>query len=153
MGRPRYRVRRETHAVAQVLAVNLFNASDLVYVRRHRRPGDHLRRDRAVDRLLLPGDSLLFWPDRRLTAGVEALPGRQLNIWALLILAPICAIAGAQLGHYPPGWAPDAAQAQLKIFAGVRTRPSTTSMRLVGGDPGPLHPDRADVPHPVAGAG
>jgi membrane-associated protein len=47
-----------------------------------------------------PGDSLLF------LAGIaaspfanEILPGVQLNIWALLIGAPICAIAGAQLGH------------------------------------------------------
>ncbi|HEX6871652.1 MAG TPA: DedA family protein, partial [Micromonosporaceae bacterium] len=47
-----------------------------------------------------PGDSLLF------LAGIAASPfadkiiqGSQLNIWALLIGAPICAIAGAQLGH------------------------------------------------------
>jgi membrane-associated protein len=47
-----------------------------------------------------PGDSLLF------LAGIaaspfanEILPGVQLNIWTLLIGAPICAIAGAQLGH------------------------------------------------------
>lgn len=47
-----------------------------------------------------PGDSLLF------LAGIgaspfanEILPGVQLNIWALLIGAPVCAIAGAQLGH------------------------------------------------------
>jgi membrane-associated protein len=47
-----------------------------------------------------PGDSLLF------IGGIAASPfanlifkGVQLNIWALLIGAPICAIAGAQLGH------------------------------------------------------
>jgi membrane-associated protein len=47
-----------------------------------------------------PGDSLLF------LAGIAASPfaneifeGAQLSIWALLIGAPICAIAGAQLGH------------------------------------------------------
>jgi len=47
-----------------------------------------------------PGDSLLF------LAGIAASPfaneifnGAQLNIWALLIGAPLCAIAGAQLGH------------------------------------------------------
>jgi membrane-associated protein len=47
-----------------------------------------------------PGDSLLF------LAGIAAspfandiLPGVQMNIWVLLIGAPICAIAGAQLGH------------------------------------------------------
>jgi membrane-associated protein len=47
-----------------------------------------------------PGDSLLF------LAGIAASPfaneileGAQLNIWALLIGAPVCAIAGAQLGH------------------------------------------------------
>jgi membrane-associated protein len=48
-----------------------------------------------------PGDSLLF------LAGIAASPfaneifqGAQLNIWVLLIGAPICAIAGAQLGHF-----------------------------------------------------
>jgi membrane-associated protein len=48
-----------------------------------------------------PGDSLLF------IAGVAASPfadkiieGARLNLWALLIGAPICAIAGAQLGHF-----------------------------------------------------
>jgi membrane-associated protein len=48
-----------------------------------------------------PGDSLLF------LAGIAASPfaneiieGVQLNIWVLLIGAPVCAIAGAQLGHY-----------------------------------------------------
>ena len=48
-----------------------------------------------------PGDSLLF------LAGIAASPfaneifeGAQLNIWVLLIGAPICAIIGAQLGHF-----------------------------------------------------
>jgi membrane-associated protein len=48
-----------------------------------------------------PGDSLLF------LAGIaaspfanEILPGIQLELWHLLIGAPICAIAGAQLGHH-----------------------------------------------------
>jgi membrane-associated protein len=48
-----------------------------------------------------PGDSLLF------LAGVAAspfanqiLPGVQLQLWHLMVGAPICAIAGAQLGHY-----------------------------------------------------
>jgi membrane-associated protein len=48
-----------------------------------------------------PGDSLLF------LAGIaaspfanEILPGVQLELWHLLLGAPICAIAGAQLGHY-----------------------------------------------------
>ena len=47
-----------------------------------------------------PGDSLLF------LAGIAASPfaglifhGVQLPIWQLLIGAPVCAIAGAQLGH------------------------------------------------------
>jgi membrane-associated protein len=48
----------------------------------------------------LPGDSLLF------LAGVGASPvalellGFKLSLTALLIGAPICAIAGAQLGHW-----------------------------------------------------
>jgi membrane-associated protein len=47
-----------------------------------------------------PGDSLLF------LAGIaaspfanEILPGVQVQLWYLLIGAPVCAIAGAQLGH------------------------------------------------------
>jgi membrane-associated protein len=47
-----------------------------------------------------PGDSMLF------LAGIAASPfaneilrGVQMDIWTLLIGAPICAIAGAQLGH------------------------------------------------------
>jgi membrane-associated protein len=48
----------------------------------------------------LPGDSLLF------LAGVAASPvatdivGVQLNLGVLLVAAPVCAIAGAQLGHF-----------------------------------------------------
>ena len=48
-----------------------------------------------------PGDSLLF------LAGIAASPfaneiisGVQLELWQLLLGAPICAIAGAQLGHF-----------------------------------------------------
>jgi membrane-associated protein len=48
-----------------------------------------------------PGDSLLF------LAGIaaspfanEILPGVRLSLWALLLGAPACAVAGAQLGHY-----------------------------------------------------
>ncbi|HWB35059.1 MAG TPA: VTT domain-containing protein [Rugosimonospora sp.] len=50
-----------------------------------------------------PGDSLLF------LAGVAASPfaaqipgieGAQLNIWVLLICTPVCALLGAQLGHF-----------------------------------------------------
>jgi membrane-associated protein len=48
-----------------------------------------------------PGDSLLF------LAGIaaspfanEILPGVQLELWHLLVGAPICAIAGAQFGHF-----------------------------------------------------
>ena len=92
----------ETHAVAQVLAINPLNATELVSTF-----GliGVLAIIFAETGLLIgfffPGDSLLF------LAGIAAsplaskiFPGVQLNIWALLILAPICAIAGAQLGHY-----------------------------------------------------
>jgi membrane-associated protein len=48
-----------------------------------------------------PGDSLLF------IAGIAAssfagkiVPGTHLSLWVLLIGTPICAIAGAQLGHF-----------------------------------------------------
>jgi membrane-associated protein len=45
----------------------------------------------------MPGDSLLF------LAGVLTLSGKgstHLNLPLLLVLVPICAVAGAQLGHY-----------------------------------------------------
>jgi membrane-associated protein len=92
----------ETHGVALgQLAVNVFNAADLVSTF-----GviGVLAIIFAETGLLIgfffPGDSLLF------LAGIAASPfagmifhGVQLNIWALLIGAPVCAIAGAQLGH------------------------------------------------------
>lgn len=95
----------ETHAVnlalGDVLAVNPFNAGELIAT--FGLVGV-LAIIFAETGLLIgfffPGDSLLF------LAGIAAspfanqiLPGVQLNIWALLVGAPICAIAGAQLGH------------------------------------------------------
>ena len=91
----------ETLARGEQLAVNVLNAADLIAAF-----GliGVLTIIFAETGLLVgfffPGDSLLF------LAGIaaspfanEILPGVQLNIWALLIGAPICAIAGAQLGH------------------------------------------------------
>jgi membrane-associated protein len=48
-----------------------------------------------------PGDSLLFLAGVGASAFAPAVIGEgvQLNIWVLLIGSPICAIAGAQLGH------------------------------------------------------
>jgi len=49
-----------------------------------------------------PGDSLLFLAGVAASSFAATIPGlgdAQLNIWALLIGAPICAVAGAQLGH------------------------------------------------------
>jgi membrane-associated protein len=92
----------ETHAVAQVLAVNPFNAADLVTTFGLIGVLAILFAETGLlIGFFFPGDSLLF------LAGIAAsplaskiFPGVQLNIWALLILAPICGIAGAQLGHY-----------------------------------------------------
>lgn len=47
----------------------------------------------------LPGDSLLFIAGVFASSFLES-EGIKLNIWALLIGGPICAIAGAQLGHW-----------------------------------------------------
>lgn len=49
-----------------------------------------------------PGDSLLFLAGVGASAFAPAVLGEgvQLNVWWLLIGSPICAIAGAQLGHY-----------------------------------------------------
>src|SRR5690348_1833789 len=48
-----------------------------------------------------PGDSLLFLAGVAASPFASEIPGvgdAKLNIWVLLIGAPICAIAGAQLG-------------------------------------------------------
>jgi len=47
-----------------------------------------------------PGDSLLFLAGVAASPVAESIVGTRLPIGALLIGAPICAIAGAQLGHY-----------------------------------------------------
>lgn len=89
-------------ALADVLAVNPLNAAELIAT--FGMVGV-LAIIFAETGLLVgfffPGDSLLF------LAGIAASPfaneifeGVQLNIWVLLIGAPICAIAGAQLGHF-----------------------------------------------------
>lgn len=47
-----------------------------------------------------PGDSLLFLAGVGASSVAEELLGTKLNLTQLLIGAPLCAIAGAQLGHY-----------------------------------------------------
>jgi membrane-associated protein len=92
----------ETLVLGDQLAVNVLNAADLIAAF-----GliGVLAIIFAETGLLVgfffPGDSLLF------LAGIaaspfanEILPGVQLSIGWLLIGAPICAIAGAQLGHF-----------------------------------------------------
>ncbi len=48
----------------------------------------------------LPGDSLLFLAGIAASAVAGDLVGVQLSLPALLVVAPIAAVAGAQLGHY-----------------------------------------------------
>jgi membrane-associated protein len=48
----------------------------------------------------LPGDSLLFLAGMGASSIGESLFGKPLSIVGLLIGAPLCAIAGAQLGHH-----------------------------------------------------
>ncbi len=48
----------------------------------------------------LPGDSLLFLAGVAASGVGERLVGEALSLPALLIGAPICAVAGAQLGHF-----------------------------------------------------
>ena len=91
----------EIHALADQLAVNPLNAAELIAAFGL---AGVLAIVFAETGLLVgfffPGDSLLF------LAGIaaspfadEILPGARLPIWGLVIGAPICAIAGAQLGH------------------------------------------------------
>jgi membrane-associated protein len=89
-------------ALADVLAINPLNAAELVA------PFGTIgvlaiifAETGLLVGFFFPGDSLLF------LAGIaaspfanEILPGVQLELWHLLVGAPICAIAGAQLGHY-----------------------------------------------------
>src|SRR3954452_23722144 len=49
----------------------------------------------------LPGDSLLFLAGVAASPGAADLVGVRLSLPALLVGAPVCAIAGAQLGHLP----------------------------------------------------
>jgi membrane-associated protein len=90
-----------TLAIAGNLAVNPLNASDLlaafgllgVMIILFAETG-------LLIGFFFPGDSLLFLAGVAASPFAEAiLPGVRLPIWPLLIGAPICAIAGAQLGH------------------------------------------------------
>ena len=51
-----------------------------------------------------PGDSLLFLAGVAASEFVSKIPGledmERLSLWGLLVGAPLCAIAGAQLGHW-----------------------------------------------------
>jgi membrane-associated protein len=92
----------ETHAVTQVLAINPLDATELISTFG---VVGVLAIIFAETGLLIgfffPGDSLLF------LAGIGAsslapqiFTGLQLNLWVLLIGAPVCAIVGAQIGHF-----------------------------------------------------
>jgi membrane-associated protein len=92
----------ELHAATQVLAINPFNATELISTF-----GviGVLAIIFAETGLLIgfffPGDSLLFLAGIAASSlAAQIFPGVQLKLWVLLIGAPICAIAGAQLGHY-----------------------------------------------------
>lgn len=47
-----------------------------------------------------PGDSLLFLAGVAASPVADAIVGTKLPLLALLVVAPICAIVGAQLGHF-----------------------------------------------------
>lgn len=47
-----------------------------------------------------PGDSLLFLAGVAASPVAQEIVGTRLPLWQLLLFAPICAIAGAQLGHF-----------------------------------------------------
>jgi membrane-associated protein len=51
----------------------------------------------------LPGDSLLFLAGIAASPVADQIVGTRLPLVALLVVTPICAIAGAQFGHYL-GW-------------------------------------------------
>ena len=103
-GRPGSVCAVESHLAAQaadLVALNPFNAAELVSTF-----GviGVLAIIFAETGLLIgfffPGDSLLFLAGIAASPFANAVfPGVQLNIWALLVGAPVCAIAGAQLGH------------------------------------------------------
>lgn len=90
-----------TLAIADHLAVNPLNASELLAA--FGLAGVMIILFAETGLLIgffFPGDSLLFLAGVAASPFADAiLPGVQLPIWPLLIGAPICAIAGAQLGH------------------------------------------------------
>jgi membrane-associated protein len=92
----------ELHAAAQVLAINPLNASDLISTFGVIGVLAILFAETGLlIGFFFPGDSLLFLGGiAASTLAAEIFPGVQLNLWVLLIGAPICAIAGAQVGHY-----------------------------------------------------
>jgi membrane-associated protein len=50
--------------------------------------------------LFLPGDSLLFLAGIAASAVADDIVGARLNLAWLMVVAPVCAIAGAQFGRY-----------------------------------------------------
>jgi membrane-associated protein len=92
-----------THALAEHLAVNPLDPKELVHTFGLIGVWAILFAETGLlIGFFFPGDSLLF------LAGVAATPvadaifgdGTKLSFWGLMIGAPICAIAGAQLGHW-----------------------------------------------------
>jgi predicted kinase len=93
----------DIRALSEQLALNPMDPKDLLHTfGSDRRLGDHVRRDRPARRLLLPR-RLAAVPGRRGGSPVAdsifgTAPGSRFV--GLLIGAPICAILGAQLGHW-----------------------------------------------------
>ena len=87
---------------ALTLAVNPFNAADLLAAFGTLGVLAILFAETGLlVGFFFPGDSLLFLGGIAASPFAnEILPGVQLRLWHLLVGAPICAIAGAQLGHF-----------------------------------------------------
>jgi membrane-associated protein len=87
------------HALGQTFAVNPLNAKDLLALGMVSVLAILFAETGLLVGFFFPGDSLLFLAGVATSPVADEIVQTHMSLWQLLILAPIAAIAGAQLGH------------------------------------------------------